>query len=161
MPCGCVLRRIFRSCYAKFRYCSSKEKHIGKVRLEPVTGSEWNYCWGMKEEEYIADFCIVSRRSLEPGEYELFRFHFLLGADWKLCCRRLNIDRGLFFHKIYAIEEKLGRVFRELRPYALFPLDEYFGGTVRASVSQSQMNLRRMPGREGGSPLRAPLKKVA
>ncbi len=88
--------------------------------------------WGRKDEEYIADFCLVSRRSLDEFEYRLFRYHFVLGADWKLCCRRLGIERGNFFHAVYRIEQKLGRVFRELEPYSLFPLDEYFQGPSRS-----------------------------
>lgn len=162
MPCSCVLRRIFRSCYAKFRYCASREKHMGKVRLEPMTGSEGNFCWGMKDEEYMADFCLVSKRALEEEEYKLFRYHFLLGADWRLCCSRLNIDRGSFFHQLYRIEQKLGRVYRELRPHALFPLDEYFGGKVRTDFSEYHQKVVQMPPLpERGTPLRAPLKKVA
>ena len=64
-------------------------------------------------------------------EHRVFKFHFLLGADWKLCCRRLNMDRGNFFHMVYRIEQRLGRVFRELEPYGLFPLDEYFNGRIQ------------------------------
>ena len=172
LPCSCVLRKIFRCCYAKFRACATKEKYMGKVRLEAVEGSSANFCWGMKDEEYMADFCLVSRRALEDSEYQLFRYHFLLGADWKLCCRRLKIDRGSFFHHVYRIEQKLGQVYRELRPHALFPLDEYFGGTirkqlpgmyepVRAEVPNPWANVLRMPGRKRGRPVRAPLKKVA
>src|SRR5262249_45650208 len=100
----------------------SQEPHVGRKR--PTT-------WGRKDEEYIADFCLVSRRTLDDFEYRLFRYHFLLGADWKLCTRRLNMDRGNFFHAIYRIEQKLGLVFRELEPYSLFPLDEYFQGPSR------------------------------
>lgn len=74
----------------------------------------------------MADFILVSRRFLSGQEYDIFRFHFLLGADWKLCCRRLRMERGDFFHSVYRIQGKLGKVFRELEPYALFPLDEYF-----------------------------------
>jgi hypothetical protein len=85
----------------------------------------------MKNEEYIADFCLVSRRTLNEVEYRIFKFHFLLGADWKLCCRKLNIDRGDFFHHVYRIQQKLGRTFREVEPYALFPLDEYFHGGMK------------------------------
>jgi hypothetical protein len=44
----------------------------------------------------------------------------------------LNIDRGTFFHTVYRIEQKLGRAFRELEPYSLFPLDEYFHGARHA-----------------------------
>ncbi len=160
-PCSCVLRQIFRSCYAKFRHCASKEKYMGKVSLEPMKGSEGNFCWGMKDEEYMADFCLVSKRALEEVEYQIFRYHFLLGADWKLCCRRMNMDRGSFFHQLYRIEQKLGRVYRELRPHALFPLDEYFGGTVRKELPESCKNVVRMPLQTRGQPLRAPLKKVA
>lgn len=90
----------------------------------------------------MADFCLVSQRILNAAEYRLFRIHFLLGADWKLCCSRLQIDRGTFFHLVYQIEEKLGRAFAELQPYALFPLDEYFSGTSR---KPAQSVLGRVP----------------
>jgi hypothetical protein len=73
----------------------------------------------------------VARRTLDENDHRLFRFYFLLSADWKLCARRLGMDRNTFFHSIYRIEQKLGRVFRELEPYALFPLDEYFNGPSR------------------------------
>jgi len=68
---------------------------------------------------------------LNEEEYRLFRYHFLLGADWKLCTRKLGVDRGNFFHSVYRIEQKLGRMFRELEPYPLFPLDDYFHGPSR------------------------------
>ena len=60
----------------------------------------------------------------------MFRYHYLLGADWRLCCRQLAMDKGLFFHAVYRIEQKLGRIFRELEPYPLYPLDEYFNGVT-------------------------------
>jgi hypothetical protein len=131
-PCNCVFRAIFRACYARFRQCAMKEKHISRVSLEANPGRQRKSVWGMKNEEYIADFCLVSRRTLTESEYKLFKFHFLLGADWKLCCRKLNIERGEFFHEVYRIQQKLGKTFRELEPHALFPLDEYFNGTPRS-----------------------------
>jgi hypothetical protein len=73
---------------------------------------------------------LICKRALNPFDYKVFKFHYLLGADWKLCCRQLHMDRGNFFHAIYTIEQKLGRVFATLRPYGLYPLGEYFGGTV-------------------------------
>ncbi len=127
--CNCVLRAIFRACYARFRHCATKEKYLSKVSLD-CTARGGRRVWGRKDEEYVADFTLVSRRSLTPEEYKLFSFHFLLGADWRLCCRRLNIDRGNFFHSVYRIEQKLGKIFRELKPYGLFPLDEYFHGRL-------------------------------
>ena len=110
----------------------------------------------------MADFCLVSKRALEPDEYQIFRSHFLLGADWRLCCRHLKMDRGSFFHQLYRIEQKLGRVFRELRPHALFPLDEYFGGRAERNLKEYYQNVVNMPPLpERGTPLKAPLKKVA
>jgi hypothetical protein len=130
-PCNCVFRAIFRTCYERFRLSISREKHVSRVSLESNPGGHRVNVWGLKEEEFIADFCLVSRRTLNKREHALFRYHFLLGADWKLCCRKLSMDRGSFFHEVYRIEQKLGRVFRELEPHALFPLDEYFNGTGR------------------------------
>jgi hypothetical protein len=43
----------------------------------------------------------------------------------------MNIDRGSFFHHVYNIEDRLGRVFAELTPYALYPVAEYFSGVDR------------------------------
>ena len=133
-PCNCVFRAIFRACYARFQQCASKEKYVSRVSLEANPGRQRKSVWGLKNEEYIADFCLVSRRTLTEDQHRLFRYHFLLGADWNLCCRKLNMDRGNFFHEVYRIEEKLGRTFRELEPHALFPLDEYFNSTGREKV---------------------------
>lgn len=132
VPCNCVMRGVFRACYRRFRYCMSKEKHISRVSLEFTSGRDRRMSYGRKDEEFCADFYLVSKRHLDETEFKIFRFHFLLGADWKLCCRKLGMDRGNFFHAVYRIEHKLGRVFRELEPYGLYPLDEYFNGTTRA-----------------------------
>jgi len=131
-PCKCVLREIFRVCYARFRYCVEKDKTVGRVTLDANQGRLRKNIWSRKDEEYCADFCLIAKRTLSEFEHRIFRYHFLLGADWRLCCRRLDVDRGNFFHSVYRIEQKLGRVFRELAPYGLYPLDEYFGGTRQA-----------------------------
>lgn len=130
-PCNCVFRAIFRACHARFRQCASKEKYISRVSLEANPGRQRRSVWGLKNEEFMADFCLVSRRTLDEHQYRIFTNHFLLGADWKLCCRKLGMERGAFFHEVYRIEQKLGRTFRELEPFALFPLDEYFNSTIR------------------------------
>ncbi|MEP7353974.1 MAG: hypothetical protein ABI824_12145 [Acidobacteriota bacterium] len=108
-----------------------QERHLSKVSLEPHAGRNRPGGWGRKDEEYIADFTLVARRTLTEEEHRLFRYHFLLGADWKLCSRKLGMDRGNFFHAVYRIEQKLGKTFRELEPYPLFPLDDYFHGPSR------------------------------
>jgi hypothetical protein len=48
------------------------------------------------------------------------------------------MDRGNFFHALYDIEEKLGRVYAELKPYPLYPLRDYFGGYVRKDVKPAR-----------------------
>lgn len=151
-PCNCVLRAIFRACYARFRECVAKEKRMSQVSLEFYRGGKDAYrTYGRKTEDYIADFCLVSRRALDELEYRVFRYFFLLGANWRLCCRKLQMDRGNFFHAVYRIEQKLGRTFRELEPYGLYPLDEYFAGRIRNDRSQpaaAAENVREMPRRQ-------------
>lgn len=152
-PCLCVLRRIFRACYSRFRRCAAQDRHLSISRLELVNGTSSHYNWGRKDEEYMADFCLVARRTLTDAEYRIFKYHFLLGADWRLCCRRLNIDKGLFFHVLYRIESKLGRIFRELQPYCLYPLSDYFASARReAACSTSRIFKIR--------PIRPPLRLV-
>lgn len=129
--CNCVLRSIFRICWDRFVRCTTQERHLSRVSLEPHLGRSRPATWGRKDEEYIADFELIARRSLDEEEHRLFRYHFVLGAGWKLCARKLQLDRGNFFHAVYRIEQKLGRAFRETEPYPLFPLDEYFNGPSR------------------------------
>lgn len=160
-PCNCVFRAIFRACYARFRQCTSKEKYISRVSLESNPGRQRKSVWGLKNEEFIADFCLVSRRTLNDHEYKVFKFHFLLGADWKLCCRKLNIDRGTFFHDVYRIQQKLGRTFRELEPYPLFPVDQYFGGTGKmAEVPAAEFPVETEAPRKA-KVLKFPVKRAA
>jgi len=132
-PCNCVLRSIFRVCYARFRECEAKQQHVSTVRLDICVfgGRSRSFVWGRKDEEFCADFHLIAKRTLSELEWRIFRFHYLIGAEWNFCCRRLKMDRGIFFHHVYRIQQKLGRTFRELRPYALFPLDEYFSGTIQ------------------------------
>jgi len=46
---------------------------------------------------------------------------------------------------VYRVQQKLGPVFRELEPYSLYPLDEYFGGTLRRVPLASADNIIEMP----------------
>lgn len=147
-PCGCVFRSIFRACYNRFRRCTEKTGRISTVTHDRSEGPVGLRFWGRKNEEYIADFQLICRRTLDEKEHDLFKWHFIYGADWKFCVKKLGIEKGDFFHSVYNIQEKLGRVFREVRPHALFPLDEYFGG-----VSTTKVKLRMQPLRNIGLPL--------
>jgi hypothetical protein len=130
-PCNCVFRAVFRACLSRFRECAVSEGLSGTVSWEFCGGPTPRRTYSRKREEYMADFCLLSRRLLSDDEHRLFRAYFLLGADWRLCARQFKLDRGNLFHAIYRIERRLGRLFAEVEPYALYPLDEYFGGTVR------------------------------
>ncbi|MEO7650250.1 MAG: hypothetical protein ABIZ80_07260 [Bryobacteraceae bacterium] len=155
-PCNCVLRGIFRACYARFRHCASKEKFMSKITIVPYQGKDGKRSFARLDEEYIADFNIISRRTLDELEMKIFRYHFILGADWRLCCRYMKLERGAFFHIVYRIQQKLGRAFRETEPYSLFPLDEYFGGTI------DRPNLVILPPlADRRKPVRPPLRKAA
>ena len=101
-----------------------------------LTGKIQHYCrqsgrphagYGFKNTEFMADFYLIAKRVLtDPLEWGVFALHFLARADWKICCQQLRIDRGTFFHTVYIVEQKLGRMYGELEPYSLWPLDEYF-----------------------------------
>jgi hypothetical protein len=137
--CRCVYRSIFRECYAKFRLCVSDAGNCGRVDYERMAsqggrGTRSSF-YGLKKQEFAADFCLIAARELTSAEHQIFRFHVLLGADWRLCCRRLGIDRGLFWHAVYRIQEKLGRVFAELQPHALWPTGEYFSTPVVGAIT--------------------------
>ncbi|MEZ5356742.1 MAG: hypothetical protein R2762_29235 [Bryobacteraceae bacterium] len=159
-PCKCVYRNVFRACYTRFLLCSFKERHLTRSRYTADFVSGRRVSWGRKDEEYIADFCLVSRKHLEGIDQKIFRFHFLLGADWKLCCRRLNMDRGTFFHAVYRIQQRLGKVFRELKPYPLYPLEDYFFNTVRGGSNVVSIDVGRDPEQKKRGPLRPPLRPV-
>ncbi|MBS1856032.1 MAG: hypothetical protein JST11_11750 [Acidobacteria bacterium] len=129
--CSCVFRAIFRACLNRFRECAAYEGLSGSVSWEYFGSQGRRTSYSRKREEYMADFCLISRRVLEPAEHRLFRFYYLLGADWKLCARRFKTDRSVLFRSLARIERRLGRAFAETVPYSIFPLDEYFGGVAR------------------------------
>lgn len=54
---------------------------MSKVTLTLCAGKDRKLTWVRKDEDYVADFCLVSRRTLDEFEYKVFRFHFLLGGD--------------------------------------------------------------------------------
>ena len=143
--CKCVLRQVFRSCYNKYKKLAGdfpqfNARHISQINFINVgqyMKSAKIGIWGRKDEEFIADFFLISKRTLngrrefsdeETIEWRIFKYHFLLGAEWKFCCQKLKMDRGNFFHAIYRIEAKLGEVFKTLKPYPLYSPNSYFYG---------------------------------
>ena len=149
--CACVYRAVFRCCYERYRDYETREKYMSRVTLE-YRAKGGHFIWGRKQEEYCADFELVARRALSEFEYAVFRLHFLLGGDWRVCTRKLGLDRGNFFHAVYRVEAKLGAAYAELQPYALYPPNDYlYVAHVGVGVGGSQpapalRTLARLPG---------------
>lgn len=140
--CNCVLRAAFRTCYARFKECVNKDVMLSRVSLEHGCSRDAGGSWSRKNEEFVADFLLIAKRTLSEEEHRIFRFHFLLGADWRLCARKLRMEKGLFFHAVYRIQQKLGRAFAEVAPYPLFPLNEYFGRSTRSHAPAKIVPIR-------------------
>ena len=153
--CACVNRGVFRAVLNKFRECAAGAHLLRTRSIEAISGPRGKASYGSKLSEFVGDVHIVGKRTLCVDDWNVFRFHHLLGADWKLCCQRLNMTRGNFFHACYRIEETLGRVFRELKPYPLYPLDEYFQPITR-TVDARPLPVSPVP-YPNGEPLRPPL----
>ena len=71
--CDCVFRAIFRACYARFRQCAEREKTLSRVTLDCGPKGCGRVTWSRKDEEYMADFYLVTRRSLTAEEWRLDR----------------------------------------------------------------------------------------
>lgn len=133
-PCNCVYRAIFRACHTRFRTIAQSGAYCCQVKPEHGYLPGLNRRgYGMKWQEYAADFVLIAQRYLCKRDLQVFRAHCLLGADWKLCAYKLGIDKGQFFSILYEIQQRLGRIYYEIRPHALFPLDEYFSSSQRGN----------------------------
>lgn len=144
-PCYCVLREIFRACLRRFRSATSSYS-ISRATLGQNEGPKHLAGWGRKNEEFAADFDLVAHRTLSARHYEIFKLHFLLGGDYRVCCARLNMDRGTFFHEVYRVQAALGRACAETEPYPLFPVDEYFTSS-RLDLGRADLPLSASPAR--------------
>lgn len=127
--CRCALRGIFRTCYGRWRYVQDVSlARMSQIQYGIRQAPSAQAGFSMPDVEYSADFLLLAKRTLTPQQHGIFRLHFLLGAGWAQCCRRLSIDRGSFFHEVYRIEERIGRACAETQPYPLYPLERYFAG---------------------------------
>lgn len=143
VPCNCVFRAIFRACFDRFVQCSNKDLDESRVSLECGATRDPGGNWSRKNEEFVADFLLLMKRALTESEQRLFRYHYLLGADWRLCTRKLGVEKGVFFHTVYRIQHKLGRTFAEVEPYPLYPVREYFATGLRDRTSARVVPIRR------------------
>lgn len=127
--CNCVFRKIFNICLRKYQQCLEEQKYVSKVSLDFCKGKNNRRAYGRKNEEYLADFVCIAKRTLSPTEYKVFYYHFLKRMQWKTAAPLCQLQRGNFFHNVYLVEQKLGNIFLSLEPYGLYPIREYFGVT--------------------------------
>jgi hypothetical protein len=129
--CRCVDREVFRIVFRKYQELRQNAPSISKVSVQLTGGSRYRrVTWGRKNEEFMADFELIAKRVLTGLDFRILTLHVLQGLDWKICTAKLGMDKGLFFHHVYKIQALLGRAYREVRPYSLFPIDEYYAGTT-------------------------------
>lgn len=162
--CACVWRKVFRIVMRKVQ-----DIETGRHLMRPINTLGVSHPQGRKSDrhrcsDFSADVYLTAKRTLQcTVDFDLFRYHYLLGVDWRACAKRIglpyveNLDRKAFFDRAYRIESKLGRVFAELKPYALFPLDGYFS-TGYARVRPIPVPEPRY---QNGVPLRPPLAPAA
>ncbi len=164
--CNCVWRAVFRTCYARFRRYASHEGYMAAANVTRDPGQAKNKPRGTHPlaADFCADFTLIAKRTLREDTLgsQVFRFHFLLGADWRICAKRLGMDRGAFFHEVYRVQQKLGRAYSETEPYALFPCDEYMTAGYRRVTGSTFIDVLNVgTGRRAGRPVRAPLRAAA
>lgn len=136
--CGCVYRSVFRTCYEGWKHSREVPIHTCTwVKLAKIQ----RYAWSRPGQEYRADFELLAARVLDKSHLAVFRLHFIQGGGWKACCKLLRMDRGNFFHSVYRVEQTLGRACRELQPYGLYPVDEYFNGVSHTPPQHSNSHL--------------------
>ncbi|MBZ5621023.1 MAG: recombinase family protein [Acidobacteriia bacterium] len=162
--CDCVWRGVFREVMTKVRQCA-EGGYLQPIIMNGSSGAPRyrRSSHVRKREEFAADVYLTAVRTLtDPTELNLFKYHYLYGADWKLCCKRLglpyqeNKHRKLFFDRCYRVEQKLGKVFLELKPFTLWPPDEYFHVVAGRSVDIRPIPIPEARHRNG-VPLRPPL----
>jgi hypothetical protein len=119
-PCACVARTIFRVALARYFEIGSGS-HVASVRWGASRAGRPAH-WSYPGIEFRADFELTALRVLDPLEAAVFWLHLIGGREWRICCARLQLSRGNFFHAVYRAERKMGIA---LRIRGLFPIDEY------------------------------------
>ena len=159
-PCPCVLRKIFRVCWNRYRFGQLEQIERGApiVRMGGLGKRAQRQPGGFSFalESYLADFVLIAKRTLSDDEFQFFTIAYLSGMDWKRVHGSLNIPRTNFLRTCYSLESRLGRAFRETAPFPIFPLDEYFSRPAPGKRTVAFPGTR--PARY--QPIRPPLAKL-
>lgn len=135
--CNCVLRSVFRRTLSKYR-----EFQLAVPWLRLNVGHDAT-AYSFPTVEFIADFERVANATLHGLEAFVMRYHFYRGFQWRECIsifthrHHVKVDRGLFFHAIYRVEQKLGRRFLLSPGAELYPVGKYLGATGTHTTTPS------------------------
>lgn len=132
--CSCVFRGVFRAVLAKWHDIAVHQGTNARINTQSRANISHNgrrqesygRCFARLGEEFLADVEFTAMRVLSCIELGVFRRHYLLGLDCTVCCAKLGIDKGEFFHHAYRIQKALGREFATMNPFPLYPVAEYF-----------------------------------
>ncbi len=113
----------------------------GVVRTSPTI-------WSRPGIEYIADFESVGRRALKDEVHKIiFKYLFVENrGPWKtlgeLVKAAHRTDPVIFISTTREIKIKLGKVFSELQPYALWPVQAYMHQSRLSDCSSSAVMVK-------------------
>ncbi len=136
LPCTCVLKAVFRICFKKYENIKNSEyRGPSKQGWDIVAFNTSRRVYGFKDQEFLADFISITRRTLNEIEFRIFSSYYLNNIDYQQLCIRHRLSKGNFFHLVYRIQMKLGQAFRSTKPYPIYPVDEYFSPTPLQHIS--------------------------
>ncbi len=94
-------RTVFKTCLRTYLLCEASPSRT----------------FDRRSEEFAADFILVSLNNLPPSMVKIF-LTYIVGD-------RRPSTRGVVA-SIHNVEDRLGRLFCELKPYPLYPVLDYF-----------------------------------
>lgn len=128
-PCPCVSRKIFRTCWNRYKFGRMEQMERGAPILNcgglGRRAQRQPGAFSFTLECYLADFVLVAKRVLSGDEFRFFSAAYLSGVDWKLAHGAVNMTRAQFMYVCKQMEPRLGRAFLECEPFSLLP-DQYF-----------------------------------
>ena len=129
--CHCVYVTIFFICYRRFRRAAAADAYQRKITFDFVSGGNQakHITWSRLNEDYIADFTSLARRTLPAHLSLIFRLRFLLNAAPELIQTRATISRRTYYSHLNEIQRTMGHAILNQSPYSLFPPSTYFGTT--------------------------------
>ncbi len=132
VACGCVHRHAFYSCVAKYRrirFCQGYPD-APRIRLEHSGHGDPQYAF--PHSEFLADFDIAARKCLAKEDLLILEHHFIQRGEWKRGLALTKLNRGDYYHRVYAVAERMGGYLATLKPFALYPTPAYLAQRVMA-----------------------------